>query len=151
MPTALYKSSKDSRNHILWQPSDKSLKNLESDEAGKLAAFRERFGRGWDVVESSSSEEESESSSATGAVAGGAGGEKDGAKRKVETAAVVEEGGQDTTTSATAEDPFDSLVDLINRYSKEDPNLKGGSTAKQEKDMNKNKKPVRTGRHGGGA
>src|SRR5688572_18650054 len=41
MPQALYKSNKDSRNHILWQPSEKTLKNLEVDEAGKLAAFRE--------------------------------------------------------------------------------------------------------------
>lgn len=49
MPTALLRSSKDSRNHVLWQPSDRSLRNVEADEAGKLAAFRSRFGRGWDV------------------------------------------------------------------------------------------------------
>jgi hypothetical protein len=49
-PQALYKSQKDSRNHVLWQPSEKSLRNVEVDEAGKLAAFRERFGRGWDVA-----------------------------------------------------------------------------------------------------
>jgi hypothetical protein len=48
-PYALYKPTKDSRNHILWNPSEKSLKNVEVDEAGKLAAFRERFGRGWDA------------------------------------------------------------------------------------------------------
>ncbi|KAI1099813.1 hypothetical protein F4804DRAFT_67603 [Jackrogersella minutella] len=48
-PLALYKSNKDTRNHILWQPSDSSLRNVEVDEAGKLAAFRGRFGRGWDV------------------------------------------------------------------------------------------------------
>jgi hypothetical protein len=141
MPTALYKSSKDSRNHILWQPSDKSLKNLESDEAGKLAAFRERFGRGWDVVDSSS-EESLESGEMIGASVVSARGEVEGGNKMakgggIETAAV--EGAQDTTTTAV-EDPFDSLVDLINQYSKEDPNLKGGSTAKQEKDMNKNKK-----------
>ncbi|OTA53059.1 hypothetical protein K449DRAFT_311564, partial [Hypoxylon sp. EC38] len=48
-PLALYKSTKDTRNHILWQPSDRSLRNVEVDEAGKLAAFRGRFGRGWDA------------------------------------------------------------------------------------------------------
>ncbi|KAI1342188.1 hypothetical protein F5Y15DRAFT_334184 [Xylariaceae sp. FL0016] len=48
-PHALYKSTKDSRNHIMWQPSEKSLKNVEVDEAGKLAAFRGRFGRSWDA------------------------------------------------------------------------------------------------------
>ncbi|KAI0016025.1 hypothetical protein F4780DRAFT_714217 [Xylariomycetidae sp. FL0641] len=48
-PHALYRSAKDSRNHVLWQPSEKSLQNVEVDEAGKLAAFRERFGSGWDA------------------------------------------------------------------------------------------------------
>ncbi|KAF6826869.1 54S ribosomal protein L36, mitochondrial [Colletotrichum plurivorum] len=48
-PTPLVRSAKDTRNHALWQPSDKSLKNVEVDEAGKLAAFRERFGRGFDL------------------------------------------------------------------------------------------------------
>jgi hypothetical protein len=33
----------------MWQPSEKSLRNVELDEAGKLAAFRERFGRGYDI------------------------------------------------------------------------------------------------------
>ncbi|OLN89778.1 54S ribosomal protein L36, mitochondrial [Colletotrichum chlorophyti] len=49
-PAPLVRSAKDSRNHALWQPSDKSLKNVEVDEAGKLAAFRERFGRGFDLA-----------------------------------------------------------------------------------------------------
>ena len=33
----------DSRNHILWNPTERSLRNVEVDEACKLAAFRERF------------------------------------------------------------------------------------------------------------
>ena len=45
----MYKSTKDTRNHLTWQPSDKSLKSVEVDEAGKLAAFRERFGRAFDL------------------------------------------------------------------------------------------------------
>ncbi|KAI0192125.1 hypothetical protein F4808DRAFT_378558 [Astrocystis sublimbata] len=48
-PIGVYKSTKDTRNHPLWNPSDKTLQNVEVDEAGKLAAFRERFGRGWDA------------------------------------------------------------------------------------------------------
>lgn len=47
-PQPLYRSAKDSRNTLLWQPSEKTLKNVEVDEAGKLAAFRERFGRAFD-------------------------------------------------------------------------------------------------------
>lgn len=47
-PQALYKSARDTRNTLLWNPSEKSLKNVELDEAGKLAAFRDRFGRAFD-------------------------------------------------------------------------------------------------------
>ncbi|KAI1080711.1 hypothetical protein F5B20DRAFT_92015 [Whalleya microplaca] len=48
-PLALYKSTRDTRNHVLWQPNEKSLHNLEVDEAGRLAAFRGRYGRSWDA------------------------------------------------------------------------------------------------------
>ncbi|KAI0525622.1 hypothetical protein F5B22DRAFT_352335 [Xylaria bambusicola] len=48
-PLGMYKSTKDTRNHALWNPNDKSLQNVEVDEAGKLAAFRARFGRSWDA------------------------------------------------------------------------------------------------------
>ncbi|SPN98774.1 related to ribosomal protein YmL36 precursor, mitochondrial [Cephalotrichum gorgonifer] len=48
-PQPIYKSLKDTRNHMLWQPSEKSLRNVELDEAGRLAAFRERYGRGFDL------------------------------------------------------------------------------------------------------
>lgn len=48
-PAPLYRAAKDTRNTLLWQPSEKSLRNVELDEAGKLAAFRERFGRGFDA------------------------------------------------------------------------------------------------------
>ncbi|XWX00185.1 hypothetical protein V2A60_008205 [Cordyceps javanica] len=49
-PEPLYRPAKDTRNALLWQPSDKSLRNVELDEAGRLAAFRERFGRGFDAA-----------------------------------------------------------------------------------------------------
>ena len=48
-PLPVYRSTKDSRNHPLWQPSLDSLRNVEQDEAGRLRAFREKFGRGWDL------------------------------------------------------------------------------------------------------
>lgn len=48
-PKPLFKSTKDTRNHPLWQPSLDSLRNVEQDEAGRLRAFRQRFGRGWDL------------------------------------------------------------------------------------------------------
>jgi hypothetical protein len=33
----------------LWNPSSERLLNVEEDEAGRLAAFRSRFGRAWDA------------------------------------------------------------------------------------------------------
>ncbi|EOA89627.1 hypothetical protein ACJQWK_02738 [Exserohilum turcicum] len=48
-PQPVYKSAKDIRNSPLWNPSSQKLLNVEEDEAGKLAAFRAKFGRGWDA------------------------------------------------------------------------------------------------------
>lgn len=45
----MYKSTKDIRNTPLWNPSSQKLLDVEEDEAGKLAAFRAKFGRGWDA------------------------------------------------------------------------------------------------------
>jgi hypothetical protein len=42
-----------------------SLRNVEEDEAGRLKAFREKFGRGWDVE--GAGEEEGEGASMDGA------------------------------------------------------------------------------------
>jgi hypothetical protein len=47
-PQPLLRVTKDTRNTQLWQPSERSLRGIELDEAGKLAAFRERFGRAFD-------------------------------------------------------------------------------------------------------
>ncbi|KOS17339.1 hypothetical protein ESCO_006428 [Escovopsis weberi] len=49
-PLPLYRAAKDTRNTLTWQPSEKSLRNVELDEAGKLAAFRDRFGRSYDAA-----------------------------------------------------------------------------------------------------
>ncbi|PBP16258.1 50S ribosomal protein [Diplocarpon rosae] len=48
-PAPIFRSTKDTRNHALWQPSMDSLRNVEQDEAGRLKAFRRKFGRGWDA------------------------------------------------------------------------------------------------------
>jgi len=41
----------------MWNPSSQKLMNIEEDEAGRLARFRERFGRGWDAEATSEQEE----------------------------------------------------------------------------------------------
>jgi len=56
-PTPVYKSTKDTRNTPLWNPSSQKLMNVEEDEAGKLAAFRAKFGRGWDTDAEASSKD----------------------------------------------------------------------------------------------
>ncbi|KAI1090768.1 hypothetical protein F5B19DRAFT_494039 [Rostrohypoxylon terebratum] len=91
-PLALYKSLKDTRNHLLWQPSDRSLQNVEVDEAGKLAAFRGRFGRGWDM------EKPPEVL----------------AMEKLEAAAEAEEEGKKRV--APPPEPEDALSDLVSKY-----------------------------------
>ncbi|KAF2018433.1 hypothetical protein BU24DRAFT_344227 [Aaosphaeria arxii CBS 175.79] len=53
-PAPVYKSTKDIKNTPLWNPSSQKLLNIEEDEAGKLAAFRSKFGRGWDAESSGS-------------------------------------------------------------------------------------------------
>ncbi|KAI8236940.1 hypothetical protein K4K57_009571 [Colletotrichum sp. SAR 10_99] len=95
-PTPLVRSAKDSRNHALWQPTDKSLQNVEVDEAGKLAAFRQRFGRAFDLAEGPKDAE--------GGDAAKAGSGKDAAAAK------------DKDAAAAAEDDAYDLGDLIGDY-----------------------------------
>ena len=117
-PVALYKADKDTRNHILWQPTNKSLRNVEVDEAGKLAAFRGRYGAGWDLGGPAGAED-------AAAAAEGKQGKKEG---KVEAAATPVE----AEAPAPAADPFESLVDLISSYATEDKSMVGGLSAKDQ-------------------
>ncbi|KAB5576005.1 hypothetical protein GE09DRAFT_1215736 [Coniochaeta sp. 2T2.1] len=113
-PAALFKSTKDTRNHALWQPSDPNLRNVEVDEAGKLAAFRARFGRGWDVDV----------------------GKEDG----VEAAEGGEEGAKKVEDKEEEMD-YDSFADLISGYAKHDTVAKsGGVSAKEQAKLDKKKK-----------
>ncbi|KAK0754725.1 hypothetical protein B0T18DRAFT_292917, partial [Schizothecium vesticola] len=121
MPTALLRSSRDSRNHVLWQPSDRSLRNVEADEAGKLAAFRGRFGRGWDM--------DAGAGGGDGAAAAAAAAEGEGGGEVKKT---------DEAVAAADADPFDSLTDLISSQYK--GGQLGGLTAKEEQQKEAHKK-----------
>ncbi len=57
-PAPVYISTKDTRNTALWNPSSQKLLNVEADEAGRLRAFREKFGRGWDAEKMVTRDEE---------------------------------------------------------------------------------------------
>ncbi|KAF1928963.1 uncharacterized protein M421DRAFT_420191 [Didymella exigua CBS 183.55] len=47
-PQPVLKTAKDIRNNPLWHPSTQKLLSVEEDEAGRLAAFRAKFGTAWD-------------------------------------------------------------------------------------------------------
>lgn len=105
-PVPVHRSTKDTRNHLTWQPSEVSLKNVEVDEAGKLASFRGRFGDMYDLPD------EPEAADASGAAAAAGGRNADG-----------KDTGKDDGASV------DSLSDLMATYVRDDPNLKGGQVA----------------------
>lgn len=83
------------RNHPLWNASDALLAGVEEDEAGKLKAFRMRYGRGFDIEMEEGVQEEDDNlmdlySSWTEAP-------------KIEVAAVMAEGGMAEPPKAVAE------------------------------------------------
>lgn len=49
-PVPVYRSTRDTRNSPLWNPTSKELLSVEDDEAGRLAGFRARFGTGFDTA-----------------------------------------------------------------------------------------------------
>ncbi|RPB23821.1 hypothetical protein L211DRAFT_745830, partial [Terfezia boudieri ATCC MYA-4762] len=59
-PRGVVRSTKDVRNHPMWNPTLQKLMDVEEDEAGRLQAFRERYGRGWDNAEMREKEREEE-------------------------------------------------------------------------------------------
>jgi hypothetical protein len=154
-PLALYKSAKDSRNHILWQPTEKSLRNVEVDEAGKLAAFRERYGTSWDLdgpaapaaaadaaAKPAADAASKEGGEKAAAAVGKKGAEEKGDKKQVDAKDAKPAAAAQAPAEAAApsEDPFDSLVDLISTYATEDKNIKGGLSAKDQARKEKKKK-----------
>ena len=57
-PHPVYRSTRDTRNAPLWNPSSKELTNVEDDEAGRLAGFRARYGRLFDAQKADELDEE---------------------------------------------------------------------------------------------
>lgn len=103
-PQPIYRATKDTRNTLTWQPSEKSLKNVELDEAGRLAAFRERFGRAFDTQASEAAE--------------------GGAKQT----------GKDAAAAEAEEDVDDGYHDLISSYAPADTgSMKDANTQPKKK------------------
>ncbi|EXJ56638.1 hypothetical protein A1O7_06982 [Cladophialophora yegresii CBS 114405] len=51
-PIPVYRSTRDTRNSALWNPTSRELLNVEDDESGRLASFRARFGTSFDSQKS---------------------------------------------------------------------------------------------------
>ncbi|CAK7232550.1 hypothetical protein SBRCBS47491_008310 [Sporothrix bragantina] len=116
-PHPLHRCNKDTRNHVIWQPSEKSLRNVEVDEAGRLAAFRSRFGRAWDSTVDP---------------------ENDDIKEAQADAGNQVTGSSTPTASAGS---ADTLADLLSGYAaKEEPLKRGGLSAKEQAKKDKRKK-----------
>ncbi|KAI8626262.1 hypothetical protein F5Y19DRAFT_466467 [Xylariaceae sp. FL1651] len=128
-PLALYKSSKDARNHALWNPSDRSLRNVEVDEAGRLATFRERFGRGWDA-ERPVGEEAQEAAAAAAGEAAKKGGKKVASGRRAASASAPAAAADDDVGSG------DALADLIAGYAVGQPELPASAPPRKKKPTN---------------
>ncbi|KAF7592177.1 hypothetical protein BBP40_000518 [Aspergillus hancockii] len=99
-PAPVYRSTRDTRNSLLWNPSSSKLMNVEEDEAGRLAAFRAKFGRSWDA--NTPTEEEL----------------KNKAEQTSEEAAAAAE-------AAATEEEEDNLLDLISTFGQEDQQPSG--------------------------
>ncbi|KAE8148299.1 hypothetical protein BDV25DRAFT_20004 [Aspergillus avenaceus] len=95
-PAPVYRSTRDTRNSLLWNPSSSKLLNVEEDEAGRLAAFRAKFGRSWDA-NTPTEEELIKKSEESGDQAAAAAAE-----------------------AAAAEEEEDNLLDLISSFGQEE-------------------------------
>ncbi|GKZ84850.1 hypothetical protein AnigIFM56816_010409 [Aspergillus niger] len=95
-PLPVYRSTRDTRNTLLWNPTSSKLKSVEDDEAGRLAAFRAKFGRSWDV--NTPLEDSSKTTDKSG---------------QSKEAAAAE-------AAAAAEEEDDNLLDLISSFGQEE-------------------------------
>lgn len=144
-PQPVYRSTKDTRNHLKWQPSDPSLQNVEVDEAGKLAGFRQRFGTAFDIAPGAAlaaqeMKEDGARLAKQAMLRGGGTGKKDPEAAK-ELLKVAEEKEKEEAVAAAEEASEDSFSSLLSSYVREQPSLKGGQTAgKGANSKNKKKK-----------
>lgn len=89
--------------------------NAEEDEAGRLAAFRSRFGRGWDAAPAAPAAKAAVASAASTATADAA----------AESAAASDAGKEDAlgeqgALEFEADEEEDNLLDLISSYGMDD-------------------------------
>lgn len=119
-PAPVYRATRDTRNSLLWNPSSNKLLNVEEDDAGRLAAFRARFGRSWDA-----NAPKVEPSTSTASKKGDAAAAADAAAKKAEEEAAAKARAQEE------QDEEDNLLDLISSFGQEEPQGSGKSGKKK--------------------
>lgn len=117
-PQAVYRSTRDTRNAPLWNPSSERLLNVEEDEAGRLRAFRSRFGRNWDAANTVSAEDLFSGASKNKAESVEASATETDAelKKQQEATAAVE-----AAIEKEMEEEDDNLLDLISSFGQDMP------------------------------
>ncbi|KAL9132135.1 MAG: hypothetical protein Q9217_000069 [Psora testacea] len=116
-PAPIYKSAKDTRNTPLWNPSSQKLLNVEADDAGKLRAFREKFGRGWDASRQ---------------------GEREGEEKGLDVGQDSMQGQEQGGQGKRSKEAEDNLLDLISGYGRE-AEVKGEAAGVREGKMRSGK------------
>ncbi|RAO65874.1 uncharacterized protein BHQ10_001886 [Talaromyces amestolkiae] len=114
-PTPVYRSTRDTRNSLLWNPTSKKLLTVEDDEAGRLAAFRAKFGRSFDAAGTAAEE-------AAAAVSGGpptAKGQNVDMKQAQDAAIDAAAEKALAQEEADLQEEEDSLLDLISSFGQE--------------------------------
>lgn len=121
-PVPVYRSTRDTRNSLLWNPSSHKLMNVEEDEAGRLAAFRAKFGRSWDAntpnEEEVKKKEEEDAQVRTEAAAVQAAGEQK--LEKNNEAAEAEKARLQAEQAKEDQEEEDNLLDLISSFGQEE-------------------------------
>ncbi|KAI2794739.1 hypothetical protein POX_a01340 [Penicillium oxalicum] len=107
-PAPVYRATRDTRNSLLWNPSSSKLMNVEEDEAGRLAAFRARFGRSWDANAPAPETASASTGDAT----------KDAAAKQAEKEAAEAQAKAD-------QEEEDNLLDLISSFGQEETQVSG--------------------------
>ncbi|KAL1964331.1 hypothetical protein VTN77DRAFT_7016 [Rasamsonia byssochlamydoides] len=125
-PLPIYRSTRDTRNSLLWNPSSQKLMTVEEDEAGRLAAFRAKFGRSWDAASPSAATTASSTSSSSETSSSAP------VDKKSETQTEEEKAAEAAAAQAEAElqEEEDNLLDLISSFGQEQQDQQSGKKKK---------------------
>lgn len=114
----VYRSTRDTRNSLLWNPTSKKLLTVEEDEAGRLAAFRAKFGRGFDAASTTEKD-------AGGVASVSSSSKTKPANDKMDTQSTQQTEAEAASARALAQEEADlqeeedSLLDLISSFGQE--------------------------------